>query len=75
MAELLGGVPIVVCRPGSPGDRAGLRAGDLLLSIDGRPTPTWLAFCAARAAAPRAGAVRVEVYRDGAIAALEVLLP
>ncbi len=37
--------PIVsVVTPGSPGERAGLQKGDLILSIDGRPVAAWDEF-------------------------------
>ena len=38
--------------PGSPADRAGIRVGDLLTSLDGRPVDRWLLFDQALQAEP-----------------------
>ncbi len=49
---------------GSPADAAGLRAGDLLLLVDGRPVRP-VDFPEVRARLERPGPVRLELSRDG----------
>ena len=51
------------CLPGSPADRAGVRSGDILLSVDGRLTPSWDAYLAARA--DSGTSIRLRLFRDG----------
>lgn len=63
LATVLGGIPIPGCLAGSPAARAGIRYGDVLLSIDGRPTPSWTDFLEARRLSNR---VTVRVFRQGA---------
>jgi S1-C subfamily serine protease len=47
-AEIYGGVPVWGCLPGSPAERAGLRGGDILLAVNGRPTSSLGDFLTAR---------------------------
>ena len=71
LAETLGGLPVYGCLPGSPAERAGVRYGDVLLSVDGRATPTWDAYLDAR---EHSGAsISVRLFRDGA--ELEIDIP
>lgn len=59
------GVPIRAVLPGSPADQAGLRAGDVLTSLDGRwTTSIGDTFAAAATVAP-GRAVEVAIVRDG----------
>jgi S1-C subfamily serine protease len=64
LATVLGGIPIPGCGEGSPAQRAGLRYGDVLLSIDGLPTASWAEFFQARQV--RTGRPTVRVFRQGA---------
>lgn len=64
VANSLSGLPILGCSRGSPAARAGLRYGDIVLSVDGAPTPSWSAFFEAseRAAAEL---LCLRVFRSG----------
>ncbi|MCA9675348.1 MAG: PDZ domain-containing protein, partial [Myxococcales bacterium] len=73
LAARLNGVPVLGCRPGSPAACAGVQYGDVLLSVNGVPTPDWGAYVEARALVQ--GAMRLEVFRDGATVALAFELP
>jgi S1-C subfamily serine protease len=64
LATVLGGVPIPGCGEGSPAQRAGLRYGDVLLSIDGLPTASWADIFQARQR--RTGQLTARVFRQGA---------
>jgi len=59
------GVPIVVVRPGSPAADAGLKAGDVLSTLDGRWTASVSDTYAAAAAAEPGRPVEAVVLRDG----------
>ncbi|RMD78954.1 MAG: RIP metalloprotease RseP [Gammaproteobacteria bacterium] len=50
--------------PGGPADRAGLRPGDLIVAVDGRPMPTWEAFVRYVRAHP-GQVLKVRVRRGG----------
>jgi predicted metalloprotease with PDZ domain len=71
LAAALGGLPILGCLDGSPAAQAGLRYGDVLLSIDGKTTGSWDEFLRARAECRETLLARV--FRDGA--ELEFALP
>ena len=59
----LGASGVLIADPGPYGARAGLRRGDILREIDGRPTPDTAAAAAALRAAGRVLVLRV--VRDG----------
>ena len=62
-AEIYEGIPVWGCVPGSPADRAGLRIGDVLLSVNGVRTKSIDAFVAERRWAN--GEMRVGIVREG----------
>ena len=63
LATALGGLPILGCLAGSPAEDAGMRYGDILLSLDGMPTSSWDEFLVAR---NQAGSrIVVRVFRQG----------
>lgn len=61
VANSLSGLPILGCSSGSPAALAGLRYGDIVLSVDGAPTPSWMAFFAAA----QAESLCLRVFRYG----------
>jgi len=66
LATSLGGLPILGCLPGSPAARAGLHYGDIVLSLDGTPTPSWTAFLQASTQRDRPNqALRLRIFRSG----------
>jgi S1-C subfamily serine protease len=72
IAAALGGLPVLGCRPDSPADRAGVVYGDILLSVNGRPTPDWTAFIEARSLSTTE--MVIEVFRNGQQLRLDVPL-
>ena len=61
--ELAPGLPVVLVVENSPAEQAGLKAGDALLSLNGKPLRTPKHLEAAVAALPPASEVRLEVRR------------
>ncbi|MEK6807252.1 MAG: RIP metalloprotease RseP [Pseudomonadota bacterium] len=59
--------------PGDPGDVAGLRVGDLLLTYDGKPIESWQQWATWLRANP-GRVVRVGVQRDGAVVESEMII-
>lgn len=63
LAKALGGLPVVGCLNGTPAALAGVRYGDILLSVNGRATPTFNDYLEAKAL--RADGMSVVVFRAG----------
>jgi S1-C subfamily serine protease len=63
MAKIYGGMPFLGSLPDSPAEKAGLRWGDIVLAVNGMPTPDCDAFVQARLTRERGATVRY--VRDG----------
>jgi S1-C subfamily serine protease len=64
LAKVLEGLPVLGCLPGGTAAEAGVRHGDILLAVNGIPTPTIAEFIRARAT--RADGYELALFRDGA---------
>ncbi|RMG99617.1 MAG: M20/M25/M40 family metallo-hydrolase [Deltaproteobacteria bacterium] len=67
------GVRLSGVRPGGAADRAGLRAGDVVVELAGRPVENIEAYMAAFALLEPGKPARVVVLRDGARTVLEIV--
>ena len=66
---------VIVPLPGGPADRAGVRAGDALLQVDGRSSGGWTsAELASRLNGPRGSRVRLSLLRAGDDAPREIVV-
>lgn len=63
LASALGGLSILGCLPGSPGARAGLTYGDVLLEVNGTPTPDLGSYM--EAIRDRTTNMTLRVFRQG----------
>jgi S1-C subfamily serine protease len=72
LAAALGGLPVLACRAGSPAERAGIRTGDIVVTVNGMKTPDWAAFIEARTRDNEQ--MTVELIRDGVMVRLEIAL-
>ena len=59
------GVVVSDVAPRGPADAAGLRAGDVVVSVDDHPTPSLLSFTAALYQHPPGEIVKIEALREG----------
>jgi S1-C subfamily serine protease len=73
IANILGGVPILGIVPGSPADQSGLRYGDIVLSLNGVATKTFIEFLSAHDASGEN--FDLEVFRNGALVRIEMEIP
>ncbi len=63
VARLLRGIPVWEVFPDSAAEHAGIRFGDVILSVNGVPTPTFQKFLAA--GADHLESLEFEVFRNG----------
>jgi S1-C subfamily serine protease len=71
IAKVLGGIPVFGCVEGSPGARAGIRYGDVVLSVNGVRTSTMEHY--SRACDLRSDGAEVVVFRNGVEIVLELV--
>jgi S1-C subfamily serine protease len=71
IAEVVRGVPVWGCLPGSTAAEAGVRYGDIVVSVNGMPTPTVVEYLEARKL--RTDGFDLVLFRDGE--ELEVWVP
>lgn len=70
-----GGVSIYAVVSGGPGERAGLKAGDVITAIEGRPTPDQPTLASVLSALQPGQTVQVRLTRpDGSVASVKVIL-
>jgi len=56
--------------PGSPADKAGMKKGDIIISVNGKPTPTFSDYI--EATEDRTTVQKMDILRDGQL--IEVVL-
>jgi predicted metalloprotease with PDZ domain len=66
----MGGIPVLGCLPGHPAARAGVRRGDIVLQVNGRPTPTLRSYLQAKELDPHR--MKIVVFRDGSESTLTI---
>ena len=64
------GMPVWGVVPGCPAHRAGVRVGDIVISVDGKATPNVKAYW--DACKGRGRVTKIEVYRSGKILAFDL---
>jgi S1-C subfamily serine protease len=65
LAKVLGGIPVWAVAPGSSARRAGVSFGDIILSVNGVPTPTYKAFL--KAGRAHLDHLEFKVFRNGKV--------
>lgn len=68
LAKVLGGIPVWAVAPGSSARRAGVCFGDIILSVNGVPTPTYKAFL--KAGRAHLDHLEFKVFRNGKVRVL-----
>lgn len=63
IAETVGGVPVLGCLPGSTAAEAGVRYGDIVLGVNGMPSPTIDDYLQARKL--RSDGFELRIFRAG----------
>jgi S1-C subfamily serine protease len=71
IAKIYGGLAYLGSIPGSPAEKARLRRGDVVLAVNGMPTPDLAAFLEARGL--REGGATVRFVRDGVESEVELV--
>ncbi len=71
IASIYGGLAFLSSVPGSPAERAGMKPGDVVIAVNGVPTPDVAAFVDARAR--RKDGATVRFLRDGAEREVELV--
>lgn len=71
LAKTLEGIPVWGCLPGSTSDKAGIKYGDIILSVNGVKTPDAEAYAEAKELRP--DGMSLEIFRDGNTHTIEVL--
>ncbi len=72
LAKSIPGVPVSALIPNGPAARAGVRSGDVILTVEGIPTPTGRAY--SEAMASLTGSARLEVLRGHQVLTLVIEL-
>jgi S1-C subfamily serine protease len=70
-----GGVPVEGARKDSPAEKAGLRQGDLIVEVAGKPVKNITAYMGEMNKAKRGEPLEITVSRDGKKVILKVELP
>ena len=73
IADTLGGLLILGVLPDSPAAQAGLRYGDILLSVNGEATPDWVTYIEVTKSRPTQQHIRI--FRDGGEEEFTLKLP
>lgn len=68
LAQVLGGIPVWAVAPGSSARNAGVLFGDIILSVNGVPTPTFQEFL--RAGRKHLQHLEFKVFRSGKVMVL-----
>jgi S1-C subfamily serine protease len=71
LAKVLEGIPVLGCLEGSPGERAGIRYGDVVLSVNGVKTSDMDLYLMAREL--RSDGAEIVVFRDGVEIVIELV--
>ncbi len=71
IAKVLEGIPVLGCLEGSPSERAGIRYGDVVLSVNGVKTSDMDLYLKAREL--RSDGAEIVVFRNGVEVVIELI--